>query len=67
MTIEETARKIREAIFERAEDDGGVVHASSIEDEIVKVLKAEQPAHYGYGVMSFNVHDGKIAIGDEYS
>lgn len=51
MTIEETAKKIREAIFDRAEDEGRVMHASSMEDEIVKVLKEAQPkSPWGYGL-----------------
>ena len=53
MTIEETAKKIRQAIFDRAEDEGRVMHASSMEDEIIKVLKEAQPkSPWGYGAMT---------------
>lgn len=40
MDITELARKIREAIFDRSEDDGRTIHASSADEVVAGVLKA---------------------------
>lgn len=39
MDINELARKIREAIFDRSEDDGHTIHASSADEVVAGVLK----------------------------
>lgn len=52
MTNAELAKKIREAIFDQAEQDGRVMHADSMDTIIEKILTAERPAAsnpYGYG------------------
>ena len=39
MDIEAVAKEMREKIFDRAEQDGRVMHASSVEEEIGNVLR----------------------------
>jgi len=41
MDIATIAKKIRQAVMDRAENDGRVFHADAIEDEVTKILKAE--------------------------
>jgi len=41
MDINAVAEKIRKAVMDRAEQDGRVLHASAIEDEVRKVLALE--------------------------
>lgn len=71
MDIEATAKKIREAIFDRAEADGHggnrVLHASSVEEEIAKVLKSIMPApytfNYGQACLEVEVQGAHAALG----
>ena len=49
MDIASVAKKIREAVMNRAEDDGRVFHADSIEQEVAKILKAEYPTTNVWG------------------
>lgn len=55
MDIASVAKKIREAVMNRAEDDGRVFHADSIEQEVAKILKAEYP--------TTNVWGHRVAMG----
>lgn len=51
MNISDIAKKVREAVMNRAENDGRVFHADAIEDEVTKILRAEYPPTnvWGYG------------------
>lgn len=44
LTNAELAKKIREAIFDQAEQDGRVMHGDSVDAVIERVLAAERPA-----------------------
>ena len=52
MNIADVAKKIREAVMDRAENDGRVFHADAIEAEVAKILTAEFPTTnvWGYRV-----------------
>lgn len=51
-TNAELARKIRDAIFDKAEQDGRVMHGDAMDTVIERVLAAERPVQsnpYSYG------------------
>lgn len=55
MDIKAVAKKIREAIFDKAESEGRVMHASSMDEVIEAVLTKSQPApQWGYLVSAMD-------------
>lgn len=62
MTHADLAKKIREAIFDQAEEDGRVMHGDAMDAVIEKALNTHspQPAYpsYAYGACVVEVRDG---------
>ena len=55
MTHAELARKIRDAIYERSNDEGGAISREQMDDAIEKTLRAQQTNPYAGGAYCVGV------------